>query len=136
MTRSPQPIQETGLQGFLTLHRGEERLGFLLGQHDRHMLGPPGAAGFDATEFLAQDSTKKKEHGVERLILGGGGHSAIDRQMGEKRLHLRGAHGFWVLQTVEADELAIPHDVGFLRPEGIVLGAQGGAEPIFQFHAE
>jgi hypothetical protein len=73
----------------------------------------------------------QEQEGAQGLVLGGGGHPAIDRQRGEEAGHFRGAHlGRMALGAEEEDVALDPRDVGLLGAPAVVASAQGGANAV------
>jgi len=65
------------------------------------------------------------------LVLGGGGHPAVDRQRGEEAGHFRGTHLGRMALGVEEEDVALdPRDVGLLGAPTVVASAQGGADAV------
>jgi len=68
--------------------------------------------------------------GAQRLVLGGGGHVAIDGQRCEEPRDLGRSHPDGMALAVEDDVAADPGDIGLLGAPAIVAGAEGLSHPI------
>src|SRR5205823_12261149 len=76
--------------------------------------------------------TVEEEQRAQRLVLGGGGHVALDRQGGEEARDLGRAHRGRVALAVEEDVATDPRDVDLLGAAAPMAGAEGGADPVEQ----
>lgn len=81
-------VGHTGLQRLHAVHRRQQRLDLLCGQHHRHVLGRPGAMRLDILQFPFEHLAIEEHQGIECSISGGSAHVAVHRQMGKKGLHL------------------------------------------------
>src|SRR5439155_2689779 len=97
-------------------------------------------ASIDAQERLilepreadAEHLTVEEEQRAQRLVLGGGGHVALDRQGGEEARDLGRAHRGRVALAVEEDVAMDPRDVDLLGAAAPMASAEGGAYPVEQ----
>lgn len=111
----------------------EHRADFLPAQDDGQSRGPLGADDVvEPGQVNLQHLAVQEEEGAQRLVLGGGGNSAVDGQGGEKRRDLRGTHLGRVPLAVEEDVALDPLDVGLLRLPAVVAGADGRPHPVEQ----
>ncbi len=77
----------------LASHSSDDLLDFFLGHDGRQALGALRANGIDRVfEIFLEHFPVEEEQGAERLILGGGRHVTIDRQMVEEHLNLGAPH--------------------------------------------
>lgn len=114
-------------------HGVDDFQAFIAGQ-DRGQAGRFfGADGLDWAEVNTQDFPVEKQQRVKRLVLSGGGHVEIDRQMGEKCFNFRPPHVFWVLFVVEQDEAFNPGNISVFGADGIMPYADGVSDLIEQF---
>ena len=110
---------------------------FGAGHHDRRAaLARSGSEVIKGEFFDSKDVFDEKDHGIECLFLGGWGDVAFEGEElevsrdGGRSCGIRGLAEF--LET-EADEAAIPVNVGFLGCDGEALEPDGAAESINEF---
>jgi hypothetical protein len=72
----------------------------------------------------------KKQQRSQRLILRGGRHPPLYRQIGQKGLNLRATHLGRVSQPVKADEALDPSQIGFFSPVAEVFEADPLADKV------
>jgi hypothetical protein len=90
-------MKETGHQLRGAGDGGENALDFLFA-HDGGDASWPFSSHqlVNPAQFLVQHLTVKERQGIQRLILGRGRNFAPDREVRQKRLHLRRAHLSWM----------------------------------------
>jgi hypothetical protein len=100
----------------------EHRSRFVFGKNYRQFGGSFGSFYiFQPIERLLQDFTVKEQQGAEALILGGSGHFALYRQMGEKLSDLALSHFLRVPFFVEKDIISHPMEVSLFGADAVVL---------------
>jgi hypothetical protein len=112
----------------------EQGPGFELGEND----GSPGCAlgslnGAEVIQGKVQDLAIKKQKGTESLVLGGRADIRSNSEGRKVWPNFGSAHFFWVSLAVEENEPLDPGHVGFLGPDGVVVGAQYFTHLVEQF---
>ncbi len=112
----------------------DDRAHFLAGHDDRRTaLATCGSDVVEGELLDAEDALHEKRHGVKCLLLGGRGEVSLQckeievKRDGRWSDFLRGLAEF---EETEADEAAIPIDVGFLGGHGHVFETDGPAEGV------
>ena len=118
----PGPVQQAGHEAGHPLEPLEHGAHLVAGEDDRQALGALRA--HDAIEpgkIDLQHVPVQEQEGAQSLVLGGGGHVAVDRQGGEETGDLGRTHlGRMALGVEEEDVPLDPRDVGVLRAPAVV----------------
>ena len=127
-------IHDLGDQFPWIFQTSENGADFLTGHHHGGPSRATGRGDMVEGEFLdSEDVFHEKSHGVERLFLCGGGDVSFQREEIEV-----GRYGGWTddfgglaeLEVAEADEPAVPVNVGFLGGDSVSLETDGAAERV------
>jgi len=117
----PCPVQKTRDEEDRALEPAEDRANLFGSQHDRN---PPRLARshetFELPDVAAEDVAAQEHERVQRLVLRGRSHLAVDREVIEEGRDLAGAHLVGVTLAVEQDEPASPVDVRLFRARAVV----------------
>src|SRR5439155_26688283 len=97
------------------------------GEDDGDVAGAAGADGVEVAEVDLQDVPIQEQDGREGLVLGAGGDTTVDGEVGEEGFDVGVRQVFGMAPAVggavEADELLDPVEVGPFGAEGQVLDA-------------
>jgi hypothetical protein len=126
-------VQEQGGEARRPVERVEDGLHLLAGEHHRDPLPVPGAHDVvEPGQRLPEDVAIEKQQRAQGLVLRRGGHVALDGPRAQEPRDLGGPHVGRVALVVEEDVAPDPADVGLLRAEAAVAGAQRRPDAIQQ----
>ena len=112
----------------------EEAPHLVAGEHRGQTPGTVGPFdGADVPEGNVQHVVVQKREGVERLILGGGGHVPVGGQVIEKGLDLLGPEVARVSGVVEVDEAPDPPDVCAFGVQAVLAAPTGSPHAVEEF---
>src|SRR2546428_12373942 len=122
----PGPVEQTTHQTWHAVELPEHGADLLAGQDDWQALGALRADdAVEPWEIDLQHVTVQEEQRAQRLVLGRGGHLALDRERAQEPGDLCRAHFDWMALAVEDDVSADPRDAGGLSGATAGAGANG-----------
>ena len=121
----PGAVEQAGHEAWHPLEPLEHGANLVARQENRQPLRALGAHDpVEPGKVDLQHVSVQEQEGAQGLVLGGGGHLAIDRQRGEEACDLLGAHlGRMALGVKEEDVALDPRDVGLLRAPTVMASA-------------
>src|SRR2546428_3731778 len=129
----PGPVEQTTHQAWHAVELSGRGAGLLAGQDGWQALGALRADdAVEPWEIELQHVTVQEEQRAQRLVLGRGGHLALDRERAQEPGDLCRAHFDWMALAVEDDVSADPRDVGVLSAATVVASAKGSADTVGQ----